>query len=180
MFGSAASEFEATGAAPTSRRRPAWGRSLLSLLAILCLAVFATSPAAAVSDEENYRVAEDLGVYLGILPAAIVRGHPKTHAEGSMHGGTPGGMHQFHVVVAIFDTRSGVRIENASVKATISGLGHVGTKTIDLQPMTIAGTVTYGNFVTLPGTDRYDISVEITARGRQHPVRVSFQYQHTR
>ncbi|WP_156668640.1 iron transporter [Rhizobium aegyptiacum] len=179
MFRPAAPRFEAAGAVPIPGCWPASGRNLLTLLAIICL-VLALSPASAVAEEENYRVDDGVGVYLGILPAAIVRGHPKAHAEGSMHGGAPVGTHQFHIVVAIFDTRSGLRIENASVKATVSGFGHTGIKTIDLQPMKIAGTVTYGNFVTLPGTDRYDIGVEIDAPGRQYPVLVSFRYQHTR
>ncbi|MCA1370360.1 iron transporter [Bradyrhizobium sp. BRP14] len=144
------------------------------------MTVLATSQSSAVSKSENYQVVDDLAVYLGVLPAAIVRGHPKEHPETSMHDGASGAVHQYHFVVALFDARSGTRIENAGVTATVSGLGGVGSKTIELQPMAIADTITYGNFVTLPGTDRYDIQLQIRVPGRQHPVRVVFEYQHTR
>ena len=46
-----------------------------------------------------------------------------------------------------------------------------------LESMEIAGTVTYGGFVDLPGTDRYDIRVETSVPGRS-PARVDFTYQH--
>lgn len=44
--------------------------------------------------------------------------------------------------------------------------------------MTIAGTVTYGGFVNLPGSDRYDIAVDISVPGRNAPVRADFTYEH--
>lgn len=46
--------------------------------------------------------------------------------------------------------------------------------------MAIAETITYGNFTTLLGTDRYDIRLQIRIPGREHPVQVGFEYQHTR
>jgi len=153
---------------------------LLTLLAIASMVAFLPSRASAASEDENYRVADNLAIYLGILPAAIVRGHPKDHPEASMQDGASGGAHQHHIVVAIFDARNGARIENAGVTATVSGLSHVGTKTIELQPMAIAETITYGNFVTLLGTDRYDIRLQISVPGREHPVQVGFEYQLTR
>ncbi|UCM18379.1 iron transporter [Ensifer adhaerens] len=153
---------------------------MLTLLAITFMTAFATSHASAASEGENYRVVDDLAVYLGILPAAMVRGHPKGHPETSMHDGAPGGAHEYHIVVALFEARNGARIENAAVTATVSGLGHVGTKTIELQPMAIAETITYGNFVTLLGTDRYDIQLQISVPGREHPVQIGFEYQHTK
>ncbi|WP_440657712.1 iron transporter [Ensifer adhaerens] len=171
---------EAAAVALAREYRSVWRQCLLTLLAIAFMTAFATSHASATTADENYRVVDDLAVYLGILPAAMVRGHPKEHPETSMHDGATSGAHQYHIVVAIFDARTGARIENAGVKATVSGLGHVGTKTIELQPMAIAETITYGNFVTLLGTDRYDIQLQISVPGREHPVRVGFAYQHTR
>ncbi|NRQ12863.1 iron transporter [Ensifer sesbaniae] len=171
---------EATAVALAHEYRSVWRQCLLTLLAIALMFALATSHASAASEDENYRVVNDLAVYLGVLPAAIVRRHPKEHPEASMHDGAPGGAHQYHIVVAIFDALSGARIEYAGVAATVSGLGNVGTKTIELQPMTIAETVTYGNFVTLLGTDRYDIRLQISIPDREHPVHVGFEYQHTR
>ena len=83
-----------------------------------------------------------------------------------------------YIVIAIFDTATGARIENAEVTATVSGLGHVGGRRLELEPMTIAGTVTYGQFVTLPGEDIYDVAVDIRVPDRSSPVRADFTYQH--
>jgi hypothetical protein len=55
-----------------------------------------------------------------------------------------------------------------------------GRSSVELAPMTIAGTVTYGEFVTLPGSDIFDIAIEIDIPGRSSAVRVDFSYQHSR
>jgi hypothetical protein len=180
MLHSAGYRTEATAVALAREYRSVWRQGLLTLFAAALMFALATSHASATSEDENYQVVDDLAIYLGVLPAAMVRGHPKEHPEASMHDGAPGGAHQYHIVVALFDARSGTRIENAAVTATVSGLGGVGSKTIELQPMVIAETITYGNFITLLGTDRYGIKLQISIPGREHPVQVAFDYQHTR
>ena len=127
---------------------------------------------------DGYQTSDGLAVYFGIVPAAVVRGHPSSHAEGAMHGGAGTARHQQHVVVAVFDAETGVRVENARVSARIAGLGDLGRQAIELEPMTIANTVTYGAFVTLPGNDRYEISVDIAAPGRPRTVSVKFSSEH--
>ncbi|WP_445504394.1 hypothetical protein [Microvirga sp. G4-2] len=117
----------------------------------------------------------DLVVYLGVMPAQLIRGHPPSHAEASMHGGAPSAGDQ-HIVVAVFDKASGARIENADVTAVVSGLGHVGTTRVRLDPMQIAGTVTYGGFVPMSGNDRYTIAVEIRRPGAGSPEAAQFTY----
>ncbi len=154
-----------------------WGR-LLAVLATAFLVAFAITGSARAQDDENYKVAQGLGVYLGVLPAGIVRGHLESHPEATMHGGAPRGAHEYHIIIAVFDASTGSRVENAKVTATVSGLGHVGQNSLELEPMTIAGTVTYGGFVNLPGSDRYDIAVDISVPGRNALVRVDFIYEH--
>lgn len=151
-----------TGVTPKRRaKRFGWLAKVLGfLLRALVVAIAAGTPVSVA--DENYKEAHGLGVYLGVLPAAIVRGHAETHPEGRMHGGAPEGAHQYHLVVAIFDDKTGKRLENAEVMANVSGLGGVGRQNIKLEPMPIAGTITYGNFVELPGNDRYDIKLDIT------------------
>ncbi|WP_292526699.1 hypothetical protein [Mesorhizobium sp.] len=134
------------------------------------------SPVSAKEDE-NYKVAQGLGVYLGVLPAAIARRLLESHPEATMHGGAPRGAHEYHIIIAVFEAATGARIENAKVTATVSGLGHVGQNSLELEPMAIAGTVTYGGFVTLPGSDRYDILVDISVPGRPAPARVGLARQ---
>lgn len=149
-----------------------WRFGLFALLVSTFLVVFvAAGPASA--DEENYKVVQGMGVYLGILPAGMVRG-----PEAGMHGGAPRGGHQYHIIIAVFDADTGARVESAKVTANVSGLGHVGGRSFELEPMAIAGTVTHGGFVNLPGSDRYDIAVDIGVPGHNAPVRVNFTYQH--
>ena len=62
------------------------------------------------------------------------------------------------------------------VTATIFGLGHVGETRIALDQMPIAGFVTYGGFVSLPGRDRYAIAIEIRRRAQTASVKVNFSY----
>lgn len=130
------------------------------------------------SADDGYKTSDGLGVYLGIVPAAVVRGHPSSHAEGAMHGGAGSGRHQQHLVVAVFDAETGARVENARVSAKIAGLGDIGRQTIELEPMTIANTVTYGGFAALPGNDRYEITLDIVVPARSRPVSVTFSSEH--
>jgi hypothetical protein len=147
--------------------------SVFSFLAAALWLGFVSLGPASAEENENYKVAQGLGVYLGILPAGMVKG-PKA----IMHGGAPRGQHEYHIIIAVFDAATSERVENAKVTATVSGLGHVGQNTLELEPMAIAGTVTYGGFVDLRGNDRYDIAVDISVPGRNAPVRVSFTYEH--
>jgi hypothetical protein len=149
---------------------------LVAIATALVVGLLAAAPASA-NEDENYKVSEGLGVYLGVMPAGIVKGHPESHPEATMHGGVPSGRHEYHLIIAVFDAATGARVENAKVTATVSGLGHVGENSLQLESMEIAGTVTYGGFVDLPGTDRYDIRVETSVPGRS-PARVDFTYQH--
>jgi hypothetical protein len=155
--------------------RVRWRAVLPLLLAAMFVTAFA-GPASA--DNESYKVEQGLAVYLGVMPAGIVQGHPAGHPEATMHGGAPSGLHQYHILIAIFDADTGGRVENAKVTANVSGLGHLGARNVKLEPMTIAGTVTYGNFIELPGDDRYDMRFDISVPGRDTPVRVVFTYEH--
>jgi len=117
-----------------------------------------------------------LTAYLGIMPAEIVKGHPSIHPEGAMHGGPPSGAHEYHVVVAIFDTASGARVSDATVMAKVSGLGLSGPEK-KLEPMIIANTVTYGGFFELTA-DLYTVRVTVKRPGAQAPVVLDFRYDH--
>ena len=128
------------------------------------------------ADEDDYKTADGLAIYLGVLPAAMIQGH-QTHPEERMHGGVPGGRHAYHVVAAVFDAVTGDRIENAVVQARVLPRG-LPAETRALEPMEIAGTVTYGNYFTMGGNDPYRIEISITPSGTATPVAVTFSYQH--
>ena len=124
-------------------------------------AAVASGPQGEAAQAGGSQVVDGVLAYLGVLPAAIVRGHPASHPEGAMHGGPTEGRHAFHLVLALFDAASGARIEEAEVGVNIMGVGHIPADTIALDPMKIAGTVTWGAFVELPGRDQYRLDFSV-------------------
>lgn len=150
-------------------RRFRWARGFL-VIAIALVPFWAIG-----GDLGQSKSAQGLTVYLGIVPTEIIRGHPSAHTEATAHGGPPRGQHEYHIMVAVFDTTSGARIENAKIAARVSSLGLAGPRKA-LEPMPIADTVTYGNYFDLPGRGRYRIDVEIDRpQGR---ARFEFSYSH--
>lgn len=136
-------------------------------------------PARAVTaDVDNYKTVDGLTVYLGVLPASMIRGHEDGHLEAAMHGGVPRGSHAYHVMVAVFDAESGERIEDALVQAEVAPLGLSATRKA-LDVMVIAGATTYGNYFTMRGDGEYRISVSIARPGVIRPVALEFTYEHS-
>lgn len=143
----------------------------LLLMSLAFASLIGMNAAAVAAEEGQYKTGDGIAAYLGFLPAEMVKGHP------SMHGGAPRGPHAYHVVAALFDASSGTRITDAKVTARIAPLGLAGQEK-PLEHMEIAGTVTYGTFLTLPGVDRYTVSLDIQRPGARAPVVLEFVYDH--
>jgi hypothetical protein len=94
-----------------------------------------------------------------------------------MHGRIPRGPHEYHVVAALFDTATGVRISDAAVTAQISGLGLSGSSK-KLERMEIAGSTTYGAFFNLSGRDLYTVKLTIERSSSPRPLTFNFKYDH--
>ena len=141
--------------------------------------VLLTSPVFTIGAEEtNYRVVDNVRIYLGVIPAPMVRGkHPATHTETSMHGGIPSGADEYHILIALFDERTGERISNAAMTARVAEVGLSGEKKA-LEPMQIAGTTTYGNYFTMKGTGVSRINVVVRIPGVPRDIDVTFQHKH--
>lgn len=142
----------------------------------LCVvALWAADLAAAQSEPQTK---DGVTVYLGVVPAAVVKDPPPHSAERPMHGRVPRGVHEYHLVAAVFDAASGSRISDATVTAQVSGLGLAGSKRT-LEPMQIAGTTTYGAFFSLPGRDLYSVKITVERPGGAgRPATVDFKYDH--
>jgi hypothetical protein len=145
-------------------------------LGCLCLLVIGAVRAA---DSGEVKTIGGLTVYLGVVPAEIVKGPVLHSAERPMHGRIPRGPHEYHVVAAIFDAATGTRVSDASVSAQLSGVGLWGGRK-NLEPMQISGTTTYGAFFSLPGRDLYTIRLAIIRPGITQPVTIDFRYDHRR
>jgi len=140
-----------------------------SLLAALLGVALSVSAA-----ERSYRqVVDGVAVYFGIMPAQLVRGHPPEHPEGQMHGGAPAG--ENHIMVALFEEKTGRRLDGADVSATITGPDRFKTEK-NLEPMVIAGAASYGNYFYMPGPGPYRIALRFRPSGTSRELRVSFTW----
>lgn len=128
------------------------------------------------ADNGQYKVVGGIGIYYGVIPAEIVRGHARSHGERSMHGGPPPSHDQYHLVVALFDAATSTRIEDAKVRARVSPLG-AGGSSYRLEPMKVAGTLSYGTFLPIAAGERYTIHLEIERPGLPHAVTADFLYE---
>jgi hypothetical protein len=120
-----------------------------------------------------HQTVSGIEIYLGVLPAAIVGGHPREHPEAEMHGGAPGS--GYHVMVALFDAKTGKRITDARVNAKVvaPSLYTVGKQ---LGPMTVAGSLTYGNYFNMLRGETYRIDLEIRRRGAPGVIHATFHW----
>lgn len=155
---------------------------------VLGVTLLFAAPASGSGVTDGVKTVGDLTIYLGVVPAAIVRGHAREHVETQMHGGVPKGGHDVHLVVALFNKSSGARVTNATVVATIiEPVGRHGKQwSVRLDPMTINGALTYGGYTRFEDVADYRISVQIERpQGARNPlavpirpVTVYFDYTH--
>lgn len=127
----------------------------------------ATSDAGVV---DGVQTADGLTIYLGVVPAALVRGHPTDHPEARMHGGAPRSSHSMHIVAAVFDKASEARITKATVTAHILEPGGI-QRSVRLQPMTVAGALTFGGYTTFARGIDYRIGIRVDRPPHMQPER---------
>ena len=147
-----------------------------ALFGALCFTVLGIAlmsrDAAMAAETDELKTAGGLTVYLGVVPAEIVKG-PPTHVllskgphEYDIMSKSP---HDYQIVAAIFDAASGERVSHVIVTAEVFGLGLSGSKK-QLEPMQIAGTTTYGGFFDLPGSDLYTVKLTVERSGTDPAV----------
>ncbi|MGL1549016.1 hypothetical protein ACSTJL_23665, partial [Vibrio parahaemolyticus] len=67
------------------------------------------------------------------------------------HGGTPPYSKSHHLVVALFDAKTGTRITDARIRAGVGNRSYNHEPDKTLEPMEINGAMSYGNFFLLQG-----------------------------
>lgn len=136
----------------------------------LLLSVTYQDPVFAAPDDGLSRTVDGLTLYLGVMPSEIVG----EHAGAQMHGGKRGKRVQ-HVVVAVYDAKTNERVTDATVRANVRDPG-INVEEKALEPMRIAGTLTFGNyFVINPGTG-YVITISVQRPGQYQPITAQFNY----
>lgn len=149
----------------------------------LCIgaASLALAPPAGAGVVDGMRTVDGLTVYLGVVPAAVTRAHAPQHPERTMHGGpAKAGIHDVHLLVAVFNRATGERLRNVAVTARIHGAGK-NRGTVPLSAMTINGVLTYGAYTSLGLAEDVMISVDIKRPGRTPRtgiVTAQFEYAH--
>ena len=143
------------------------------------IAIYLLIPSAAEA-ADSYKTVDGITAYLGVLPADAVLAHAPEHTDRHMHGGVPRGKAQRHITIALFDSTSGQRINDARVSTRVQEVG-LGMTSKELQPMLIDSTVTYGNYFQMSGSGPYRIEVDVRRHGgREKPITVRFDYSQRR
>lgn len=147
----------------------------MTTLHALCAAIlmFAVVPMHAAETGSLQQTVSGVEIYIGIVPAAMVREHPRQHPERRMHGGS--GSSDYHVMVALFDAKNGARITDAQVGARLVAPSQSVPET-GLEPMTIAGALTYGNYFDMAPGGSYRIDVSIRRPGVAETVHATFRW----
>ena len=151
-------------------------RLQIKRLALLGLVPFAAACGNAFGQSRLDR--DGVTMYWGLVPAAVVS---DKHALDQLHGGGPkGGGQVHHLVVALFDSASGSRIESAVVRAQLSETGVIDAPAKYLPPMVIDGRASFGQLfsVAKEGPYRFGISVKLAGRAREIEYSISAASPH--
>ncbi len=148
-------------------------KTLLRVAVISIATLLASSAFAA--DSGQHKVVKGVAIYFGVIPAELIEGHPKAHPESEMHGGAPITEAQYHIVIALFDAKTGARITNAKVTASLSSIGFPLRKKT-LEPMLIANTISYGNYFKLSGKGAHRIQIEISGVHPGQTIHATFEH----
>ena len=73
------------------------------------LVLSAIAPAVHAADESQVRIVGDFVIHMGLIPGEMILGH---RLAPEMHGGVPAGEHVYHVLIAVFDRKTGERVKD--------------------------------------------------------------------
>ena len=124
----------------------------------------------------NVKTVGGTEIYLGVLPAEVLRSFPKDSVERSMHGGVPSGSGYYHVNVSVLDARSNAPISGAKVEIKVDERG-LSSETKALLPMATSSIPSYGNYVRLKGKTQYVFTVKVQKPDSPQPVEAQFEHR---
>ncbi len=125
----------------------------------------------------NHVVVDGTDVFLGVTSAKTLRAqHPHPDAESRMHGGIPSGDDYYHVNISLRDAQTGAVIHDARVEASVSD-PVMGAETRKLEPVTLEGAPSYGNYFRLSGNLPHTITVRVHRPGWTHVIEAKFDFK---
>jgi hypothetical protein len=135
-------------------------------------------PARALPEEASFRKSVgDFSVYLAVMPAEFLAGPAVPPVPGATPYQRPAPRDTHHVMVSIFESRTGRRVEQASVAARVAELGFSGVKK-SLEPASVTGEKVYAGLFPMPGRGPYRVDVEFRLPAAARPERATFYFTH--
>ena len=132
--------------------------------------------APAVKPGGNVKVVHGTEIYLGLLPAEVLRSYPKASVERSMHGGVPSGSGYYHVNVSVLDSAK-APVPGASVEVKVDERGGFSSETKTLEPITFNNVPSYGGYVRLKSKTPYQLTVKVKTPTSPQPIEARFDQQ---
>ena len=149
-----------------------FARAVFTLLwaGVMALPAFA-------AEELNFRKnVGDFWVYLAVMPADLIAGPPAAEP-----GATPFppalARDTHHLMVSLFDYRTGRRITDAVVDARVAALGFSGLKKA-LENTSAAGAPVYAGLYPMSGRGPFRIDVEFRTPIATSPQHTTFYFTH--
>lgn len=107
-------------------------------------------------------------LYWGLVPSAVVS---QQHSREDLHGGRPpGGGKVNHLVVALFDAKTGNRISDAVVRAQLTEAGVVDAPPRYLVPMRVNDLPSYGQMFGMVYAGPYHFRILVKLTGAQDEI----------
>jgi len=115
-----------------------------------------------------------IDVYLVVMPAEMISGHPEDHPESLMHRENRiENKNQFHISVGVIEAKSGFRLQNLDVSARVISGDYQGPVKI-MENMQMGGKHSFGNYFMIPGSGAYQVEVKIQHKGQSDMLIVTF------
>lgn len=151
------------------------------LAAAFMTALFVMSGSASASDISLHKDSKSYRVYLGVIPASMLKKEPQlVDGDKSLHGGIGNqASGAQHIMVAIYRAADNRRVTDATVIASVKPDKLLKRdKTVKpLEKMLTSGAVTYGNFFKVDGKGEYEIKVDIYSPNQNGAEQVEFNYE---
>jgi len=129
-------------------------------------------PVAYADDSQRHQRISGMDIYLGVMPSQLVLSkYPEMHTINNPS------RHIYHVLIALFDSKTGDRIKGATVIANVSPSAASATANKKLEVMKTYGAISYGNFFNMNTPGQYRITVDIQHSRIAETAVANFIYQ---
>ena len=158
-----------------------WHRQALSgkCLGIIALTLAAglALPGAAAEEATFRQTVGAYSVYLAVMPRELITGPALVEPDSTriFQQAAPRDTH--HVMVSIFESRTGRRITDATVAARVAALGFSGEKKA-LEPTAFAGSVLYTSLFPMIGRGPFRVDVEFRVPSTAQAGQLRFYFTH--